>query len=558
MNTHVKVPAHFHNKFELSLIDSRTGRVKQRAKAENVVLDRFWTIIGGTANVRPFVRVALGTGTGTPASSDEGLFTFAFSVAVDATVIETVKAYPTSHVTKTATFPATASYVGTLTEVGLSTSTASNTGVVTHAMLTDAEGNIITIEKTDLDILIVTATLYCTISSSGNSFYLPTYETNKLLTWLFSAGSSSLCSPLYPGPSWEDSCTFLELLAACVPVSNSIFNTYTAGVRLGNDSGSAWDGAARTLTIIGTRLTTDQGNTRYYHGLRLSGNGHIQFPNADVFPSYEIAGISLGVGDGATTAFRVPIPLFVANTDKVYKNGTLLTRGVDYTIENNSNPDMLCNISPGNFAVYDPYTGAELASGTSFDGFTPLVCDADPITIDAGSRPTAFCMSPSCPAVFTLVYTDALIGARCNYFRVGSLLGCFSSYASYSISPAGMVLTLEYSNDKVSWTTAGILTVTTTDPQAEFGVITFDPVEATYWRLSMDISNLAEPDYSWYNGYCTRLATANAMSLGYTNPTGLVFAVAPSNGDVLTMDCTIDRPYKNENFVIDAALTVQV
>ena len=127
MNINLKECVRIHNRYELELKDSYTGKVKQRAVAENVVLNTIWnnlTIRDGY--VLMFGGVAMGTGNGTPAESDTGLFAQAFSYSSNAvgssalfSMVAFEESYPTSRYTWTITIPASSAYVGELTEVGL-------------------------------------------------------------------------------------------------------------------------------------------------------------------------------------------------------------------------------------------------------------------------------------------------------------------------------------------------------------------------------------------------------------------------------------------------------
>ena len=64
-----------HNKFDWVLEDSKTGKVKQQGTAYNVVLNRYYDTLP-TTNALRLNAIFLGTGTGTPAATDTGLFTF--------------------------------------------------------------------------------------------------------------------------------------------------------------------------------------------------------------------------------------------------------------------------------------------------------------------------------------------------------------------------------------------------------------------------------------------------------------------------------------------------
>src|SRR5574344_313938 len=68
------VPMNIHNRFDVEVIDSRTGKIRQRAQAENVICSQLWTRLFAPNTY--FNYIHYGTGSGTPASADTSLFTF--------------------------------------------------------------------------------------------------------------------------------------------------------------------------------------------------------------------------------------------------------------------------------------------------------------------------------------------------------------------------------------------------------------------------------------------------------------------------------------------------
>src|SRR5574344_85211 len=69
------VPMNIHNRFDIEVIDSRTGKIRQRAQAENVICSQLWTRLLSTSGTY-FNYIHYGTGTGTPASANTSLFAF--------------------------------------------------------------------------------------------------------------------------------------------------------------------------------------------------------------------------------------------------------------------------------------------------------------------------------------------------------------------------------------------------------------------------------------------------------------------------------------------------
>ncbi|HBL83539.1 MAG: hypothetical protein A2Y17_00435 [Clostridiales bacterium GWF2_38_85] len=101
----------------------------------------------------------------------------------------------------------------------------------------------------------------------------------------------------------------------------------------------------------------------------------------------------------------------------------------------------------------------------------------------------------------------------------------------------------DYSDDGVNWT--NLHTTATADISSVSADLRLEtPVNARYWRLtSSSINQLG-------CGRCPNIL------LGYVTP-GLTFTAPPASGAAITMDCKIDRPLKNTNWVLDFGFSVQ-
>ncbi|MEG2383851.1 MAG: hypothetical protein RSB39_09720, partial [Oscillospiraceae bacterium] len=66
-----KLNASIHNRFDVEVIDSRTGEVRQRAQGENIILNQFWDIF--FSGYTYFKGIAYGSGTNSPLVSDKVL-----------------------------------------------------------------------------------------------------------------------------------------------------------------------------------------------------------------------------------------------------------------------------------------------------------------------------------------------------------------------------------------------------------------------------------------------------------------------------------------------------
>lgn len=332
LNNNVK----FHNKYELEVIDAATGQKKQTAIAENVVTTGIWNILK-QSSPKMYGKIALGTGTGTPSAADTALFNQSFAYAGTFTMLNRTEQWPTCSYTVKVSIPATTSYVGTFTEIGLCGSYyAGNSNYYyplwSHAMLKDAEGNQITITKTDLDILTITATIYVTFSHTDNNFI-----------WMTPGAQNIICN------------VFRNIGGGTPPFTSGKTLHYCSSVLLDEDTGtilqvtvtqrlgsSAQMNESNVVNVPSVRMGTGTGNDTFYNAVLLgcaSGDtllyfGGIVFPNTSIFPNQVLAGMNIGVGDGTTKEYTIPLPHFLENTDVVYVDGVKKTRGVDYTLDN--------------------------------------------------------------------------------------------------------------------------------------------------------------------------------------------------------------------------------
>lgn len=143
----------FHNRFDIVVTNILTGEVEIRGQAENMVLDRIYTRLVTLSSY--FDQIVFGIGSGTMDPTRTTLFNRVGNKAC--TTVELIRAFPVSKWTKSIRLEATEYNGNILTEVGISETT---TNINTHAMITDAEGNQLTIEKTPVRIIDIYATVF--------------------------------------------------------------------------------------------------------------------------------------------------------------------------------------------------------------------------------------------------------------------------------------------------------------------------------------------------------------------------------------------------------------
>lgn len=295
LNQNIKL----HNRFDIEVRDSKTGTLKQTAVAHNILLDQIYTRL--CAGNSYFVNIHFGTGTTTPVPSRTSLNNhLGTKVAV---LEEVIKAFPIS-IWKQKITLVPSEYVGSgISEVGI----AFGSGVsnaVTHALLKDAEGNPISINKTATDTVIIYATVFVTFTNNYENFNLLNMPNgNSLVNYLV-------------GGSAAPTGTFR--------LKRSLYESSLS--ELGASTNVVW-----TSDVPNKRRRTD------IKRFDISdANGHVQalefgnmfrlgFPSEGVHPGQHYQDVSIGVGDGSTREFILPSDNVLDETIEIKTGGTLNT-----------------------------------------------------------------------------------------------------------------------------------------------------------------------------------------------------------------------------------------
>ena len=495
-----KIYASVHNKYEVELRDARTGELKQSAVGYNVVLNKFFTLLSQRSSKLGYIH--LGSGTGTPKITDTSLFTF--KTAKQATVVKTVKTYPTSYIRKSITLGPAESVGVTFTEVGFGSSTTSTT-LTTHSMLQDSEGNQIAIYKSDTDVLTVYATFYCTIETDLSAeCVLPTLANNALIPAIISDNYAAMTLHFSGEAPLVNSNDITKASITTVSVSSTADTTNYQWI------------------LKAARLDYTAGNSHMFSAVGIPNIAAWSLPNSTVFPNVRLTDITVGMGDGTETEFDLPVPLIVSGSEVIRVNGVVMERGTDYTINyrqpNKDYPELLPCGNPANVTI----TGGIQSTGNGM------------MTWYGSDIPNV--VSPTHPMIFDFgsVQTFDRITTAANWLYA-------STWQAYGA--------LDYSADGENWTTAYSGYNRSENGRQSIDVTLSPAVQARYWRLrvtnvswSYDTSHSAQ---SWPN-----------LSIWKEEP-GIVFTNPPADGAAIEMDCTIDRPIKNENWVLDFSCAVQ-
>lgn len=510
-----------HNKFEFDLIGP-DGQIKQKAYAQNIVLNSYWTAFF-TSTVYPIgAGIQIGTGTGTLSPTRTTLFSpLEYRKS---TTVSINYALPTSTKIVRATFEASSSLVGTITEVGL------NNDLYTHALLQDAEGNPISIIKTDVDQLVVTATIYCTLTASA-PLTLLSIDKNTLIRTILNSSTS-----------WGATIgtTLNIVLVATNPEYLTDIKEYRdqntrIWLTLNTRKTGTGNATTRTFTIAVDR---EPSISTYMNGLMLNylyipGVAYIALPNETIFPAYTTAKTTVGVGDGIKKVFDCPIPQIIPDTEEVWVNTVLQTRGVDYTIDPNSNSTLIGNPESNKSKLISPYNGDYFIYG--FFGFSNWALAKSTESLGAALRPAT-----------PLVYEFAE-PTTCNYLYISGLDRGTLDYGSTC------AFKFSYSLDNVEW--VDVVTIPSASYNSPMTVppggplYTFEPVEAKYWRLSATGTS-----------YGVRLAfrsesTIGTCVFGYKGA-GITFTNPPAADASIVIRAMVNRPWKTADYVIDLSATI--
>ena len=531
------------NTYKVELINSSTGEVKQEGSFHNIITNEMKRLLVFTTGTdassmennwycTALYKLRCGSGTTPPSATDTKLTTPIWSLFTGTIGNVTWVTPTTARCTGVYTIPANASYVGTVTEIGLYPLAIPHTvygdrytgeNCVTHALLTDSEGQIISFEKTDLDILKITVTIELSFSIADETFIA--FPKPNIFTYMLNA-VGSLGAP-WPYGSLElrrfhkDLSSDVAIIGAERP---SALDTAFPNSHLATNNG----------TLLGikwpkVRLGSDSYKSEtYFNGLAITGLGGWRLPNESIFPAYTIQGISIGTGDGQTTQFLNPLSYFKKDTDKVYKNGVQLTRGVDYTINSSSDANHIREIS--NIKGLLPKKVTYAGSHHRYAG------NAEPLLLGTLQGTTTHAtgviggFTNTAPLKFE--YDEPV---TLNYIKAVNL-GIFNgSNQTFS----GTIM-LEYSTDGETYTEAARGTGNNFD-------VSFVETTAKYWQLKTTTTT------SSGDTCCT--SKDSYIVVGHSEPY-ITFTEAPAEGDTLTMDVDMDIIMKNSNFVVDAEASI--
>jgi len=514
-----------HNRFDIEVVDVKTGKVKQRAQAFNVVCVGYWQSWFRQSSRYPrATEIAIGSGTGTPSASDTDLFHFEAYVAYNSTFPpqESITS-DNANGTWRRLLRRTLGYdqcVGVnITEVGL-VNTSSGRTICTHAMLQDMNGNPISLVHTDTDVI----NFYCNI-------YLH-YDNQDGDIHIYDALSPYQSPTGYPGCTQDYEGLVRRLLLSAITNNNYAENhptQYARGVQgsgVVRDTGST-DAAYRKSYVddyanktmkLAWRLDTTVGNINGMGTLMFdcgSKDGRWETNVTDVIievgkttvPPQIVTDESVGVGDGSTTKYKTKIAYPYNATVRI--NG----QAANATVKKAPCLALGSTTIDGTTVGYPSHSYTTYGSVFYREVYPENVKVPKPNTSNSG-----YC------------YISATNGQRVVEI-LSRDVGVAKAYMYQSAGTA----TLECSNDGVTWTTL----YTKTTSGYSYPTIDSQYANARYFRLTSSGATGSEVRlyFNTYDGY------------------NIIFDNPPAQGDVITIDYTTDYIPKDSDHVLDVELT---
>lgn len=323
----VKLPIKIHNRFDIEVKDITTGEIVQRAEAENIILNRFFStdclFYNGAENygaAKVMYQIHYGSGTGTLSPERTALFNQLGSK--ESTFVERVlNVGGVTYLKKKIIITPSENVGATITEVGVGMRY-----LCTHALLKDSEGNQISLgPKTDTQEITIYATTYYTFSLADGINLM--YNINSLLLKFLLGEVNSFYSFMKSGDSlYAYSSTNTESsLSTNKPISFIV------------------DVPNKTIKTPRLRFESSQNNgkiKKFTWGQYWSNAVALEIivPNTASWQGYHLEGKNIGIGDGNKTKFI--LPWSDINTSKQYDfyvDGAKMTTETDYVLANAEN-----------------------------------------------------------------------------------------------------------------------------------------------------------------------------------------------------------------------------
>lgn len=483
-----------HNRFDIEIRDAISKKLKQSYVTYNIILDRIYTSLCGGYGY--FGAITFGGGTGALAANRTGMFSYIGGKS--ATLVEAIKTVDAQNmrVKKKIELLSTENIGAVITEVSVATGVA-NSGIVTHALIKDAEGNPISITKTATDQITIYATIYASINlDSGWQFNnLPN---NNILVNLLIDGTTITEKYIQVGSSDKP-------IPIDVDINNVLSGSYGCHIPIASKSYTITNDSANKKMVFNIpRFETAEANS-IIRELSINKIARVILPAEDVFSNFSFIGKAIGMSDGIITDFALPYGHPKAGTLKIYADGTLLIKDVDYTVAD--------GFAYGEvITLYDNIISSFIYN--SYNGVGPYLYAYDKPWLGSAND----------GSIRNYIYFNHNI----NEPMKGIRLVLDGTYSGLAIG----AYTLYGSNDGANWTNIG-------------------SGNSSVYSGTVDLNFSTPQNYSWYkitfSSEGKHLKAIRLLSANYN----LHFINLPANGVAITADYDVEYLPKNSDYVLD-------
>ena len=535
----------------------RDGVVQEEHTFHNLIIENN-VFYGNDSN--DSIVIGIGTGSKVPTQSDNTLESMhASGISTRTYGIETDDTFYNKYTWTYGT--------GSGTDVNVSEIALfySSSRVLTRALVTDAEGAPIVISKTIYDELEIIYTIYITVAAP--QILSKTCTTRFFSHMLLAVSGRTYLTPRYSRLLYRDESAADSTIGYTINTSGNA-STATSEYTTKHVLGYANCLSPGTYHVSGYRYTWNFNNPSV----------SIPFPNTDIFPVRTLTGLSLGTGDGTTTDFIPELPWWLENTEKVYKNGILLTRDIDYLVDNfhalRSDAQITTDAYFNNYKRNAAYA---LSLNHFFDKGTYTDTQEDMrgfilnnhIAADGSYNNTYGLYKNFRECVFTIASGNAPnLTVDTVYFKRYSnyVNGYFSANWQYHFTAD-----ISFSNDNGNtWTTLPRPAKKTSYSSNSYADIdTYNAANSGGFinnymvKLDTPITGVTHIKFNKYAEFLTAGATEentvcnlpSYIFIGHVGDYAIRFIDPPAEGDVLTMDCDIDRPWVGGKEVCNITVT---
>ena len=541
----LKQQINLHNEFTIEVHDAITGKLKQTAKAYNLILDQgFAKIIThfsyavsvhfdqvnylqimapgvDTSSYREYRfggYIQYGRGTGALSPTRTQLFNRISGRYAEFHAKEWNPQNSIGFHTRKIIINASEHVGEVFTEIGLA-SHSDATWLSTHAIIEDSEGNPIAITKTDLDVITIYSKVWVTVSmdypNTAIGEFIERFFINNGVLLQTSLNSPHQRYQVYAGQS-AFPVTPMQV-ANIHQVSSVIFNN--------NDLGVVYSTANKNIKF-NFRFNTNVANSKLWEiafGVYVKRNESTAtsvysplfrsvMPISGAWNGKTITGENVGVGDGVNKKFNLKWTEIRPESDTIYINGVPKIRNVDYVIHYKL-------LSGTNLALKRVYSN----NGT-INGSPSKLCDGDIVT-DVDFRVSDFPqhVQIDAPEAEGNLINKLRIYVKTNPLRAFELQGL----------------------DNGSWVT--IVDSEVPNTASVWQEFTFTPVSYESYRFV--VKSAWNATLQRYVGEVELLVSAPTHTIEFTN--------APALNDTITGDYTVDFIPKDENHVLDVKLDLQ-